>query len=116
MAFIYNFQTYTGAPEQILETLRRSASALTRDCHEFCVGITSDGMDGIENRWYNTYRARNFTDMVPLYTTSSDNFRRTIERELVEFYIHVDYNGNRIGGGGGPTGPPPCYVYIARKY
>lgn len=76
MSFIYSYDPIRGAPGTSMEALRRSASALTRNCDEYYIGIASGGIDGMSSRWYGKYRQMGYTDMVPLYTTTSERFRR----------------------------------------
>jgi hypothetical protein len=57
--------------------------------------------------------------MAPIYTSTSDDFRKGMEKQVVEWCMTK--NGepvkldNEIGGGGGPEGTAPYYVYIAYK-
>lgn len=111
MAFIYGGEPVSGFPADATESIKRKCSAHLRDCREFYVGITSNGDDGLKSR-RNRWATMTSSLFIPR------NFRRAIESELVDFYGPQRVDGscaNMIGGGGGPMGQPPYYVYVARK-
>ena len=106
MEVIYNY--WTGWPNQVIPSLRRSISKYRRSSSSFKIGITNDP-DRRAMEYGFTYDV-----MVVLYRTSSDRFVRQIESLLIEEYWY-DCD-NTVGGGGGSRGCPPYYLYIVRNY
>lgn len=81
---------------------------------KFWIGITSDGLDGVRRRWNQEYKQCGMHHIAVVYTTSSDNYRRNAETDLIEYFKQQRANiQNENAGGGGPTGPPPYSVYVA---
>ena len=97
----------TGRFQAVMSFLRRSISQYRRGSSQFKIGITnSPRRRAIEYGW-------EFDEMVVLYKTSSSDFARDTEAILVdEYWEDCD---NEIGGGGGPLGQAPYYLYIVRK-
>lgn len=102
----YNY--YTGSIFNINATLTRSVSRYL--CHNILVkvGITNNPeRRACEHRngscgWAHT--------MVVIYHTSSPNSVKEMERRLVDrYWLHLQ---NDIGGGGGPDGAGPYYLYV----
>mmetsp|Transcript_23533 Transcript_23533/g.26104 ORF Transcript_23533/g.26104 Transcript_23533/m.26104 type:complete len:119 (+) Transcript_23533:44-400(+) len=72
------------------------------------IGITSNGVSGCRARWNQKYKHLGLNRMMPLYETSSDDFRKKMELRLTELMVDLDNVNN---GGGGPAGSPPYIVY-----
>lgn len=81
------------------------------------VGIASTTTDGCEHRWNAKYKAMHLDYMAPLYQTTSDDFRKNMESQIITWSKEKPGNKieleNEIKGGGGPVGTPPYYVYVA---
>ena len=109
-AFRHDISPITGGYLQVQTNVRRSISGLTRDATAFWIGIASDGEKGCRRRWNDKYKARGMRKMARVYETSSDDFRKNMEAELIDFY--EEHAENETGGGGGGTGKPPYSVYV----
>eukprot|EP01040_Poterioochromonas_malhamensis_P009280 gene9280-10072_t len=110
-AYRYDIEPSSGGWREATEQVKRKVSALTRGYHSMWIGITSGGVDGVRERWNNKYKRLGMAHVAAVYETSSDNFRRNMETELINFYKdHVD---NERDGGGGSNGSPPYVVYVA---
>lgn len=81
------------------------------------VGIASTTRDGCEQRWNEKYKDMYLDYMAPLYQTTSDDFRKKMESQIITWCQEKQGNQieleNEIKGGGGPVGKPPYYVYVA---
>jgi hypothetical protein len=106
---IFNEQV-TGRPGVVAPSLRRRVSAYTRHdrARAFKIGITNHP----ERRFRQSY-AGTYDDMIVIYQSSSRQFIREMERDLIE-YNRVLCN-NLIGGGGGRATTGPFYLYIVRE-
>ena len=102
-----------GRPSKgLLATLVRSVAQYKWRSASIKIGITSN-----PERRAREYDGWEYDEMVVLYKTSrysNDNFVRELERELVD--KHWEDCDNSIGGGGGPLGKPPYYLYIVRYF
>ena len=103
----------TGGYVQMSEEVKRRCSALTRGSTAMWVGIASQGEQGMRGRWNSKYKALGLNRIVAIYETSSDSFRKGMEKELTRFYGGILDNVN--AGGGGGIGSPPYFVYVAWK-
>jgi hypothetical protein len=101
----------TGGWKKSLSTVKRRISGYTRNTKKFWVGFTSSGKNGCESRWNSKYKKEGMNRMVAIYETSSDDNAREVEKEVIEFY--KEHCENENAGGGGSTGKPPYYVYVA---
>ena len=104
MSVSYNF--ITGRPEDIVSSLRRTVSALTRNGRQFKVGITNNP----EIRW-KSYQ-NHYEEMLVVYKSSSLKHVRELESALIDH--NWEFGDNLIGGGGGNYGEPPYYLYVVR--
>jgi hypothetical protein len=115
-AYDYKFTPITGGNLEVLESLHRTIGNLSKNCTNFYVGITSNGMEGCRSRWNSKYKDLNYTGMKPIYKTDSDNNRKAVEKDLIDYSKSTGKNiDNSIGGGGGSSGNPPYIVYFAYK-
>lgn len=96
------------------ETVRRKVSALTRNFSSMWVGIASNGSSGMRDRWNAKYKGLGMTSIACVYTTTSDSFRKEMEKSLTSFYGTL--LDNAVGGGGGSSGTAPYAVYVAWKW
>lgn len=108
----------TGWPSNVLPELM----SLVRDkvqhpgVARFFIGIASNGDQGVRNRWNEKYRKRGYSEMCIVYSTSSDDHRKQIEKALVTALWDMERLDNEIGGGGGPASQNNQYsVYLALK-
>jgi hypothetical protein len=104
---LFNF--VTGRPEEIVTTVLRKISALTRASlvRWFKVGITSDPQGRFRKH------KRHYDRMIVVYSSSSINYVRDLECELIEH--NSDLADNFIEGGGGRSGQPPYFMYVVVK-
>jgi hypothetical protein len=109
-----DIEAETGGWRDRLETVRRKISGLTRGGIPFWVGITSDGMAGVHRRWDAKYRGLGMTNIAAVYETSSDEFCRRMEEDLVKYYEERADN-LASGGAGGRSDKKPYIVYVAYK-
>ena len=103
------FDFVTGRPEEIVTTVLRKISALTREnlVRWFKVGITSDP--------HGRFRKYvNYDRMIVVYKSPSLNSVRDLECELIEH--NSELADNFIGGGGGRSGQPPYFMYVVVQY
>lgn len=114
-----NAHPASGGYHDVQETVTRSASQHVRsdsDVKEFYIGIASNGEQGLANRFNAKYKDLGYDEITPLYTTSSDSFRKGMEEQLIDHLASHPKCSNAIGGGGGPVGSGDMSVYIAKKY
>eukprot|EP00698_Gefionella_okellyi_P018648 TRINITY_DN5617_c0_g1_i1.p1 TRINITY_DN5617_c0_g1~~TRINITY_DN5617_c0_g1_i1.p1 ORF type:complete len:131 (-),score=25.39 TRINITY_DN5617_c0_g1_i1:34-426(-) len=111
----------TGHPSQILESLHRSVAQYIRagsNVTKFYIGIAS-GDDAIRaiRRRYDEYKFdEGISEVIALYSSSSEDYTRAVETDLEQFFRQHQRNINRVGGGGGRTSSGPQYfVYIALR-
>ncbi len=109
-AFRGDIEPATGGWRDQSEPVKRKVSALVRGSR-FWIGIASNGEKGVESRWNQKYKGVGMQSIAIVYQTSSDSFRKAIEKELIDFY--EDRCDNKIGGGGGGSGTGPYVVYVA---
>lgn len=102
MAFV-RWEEMGGRPGEVQEALRRAVAAYTRDTAGFKIGRTND-----PHRRAAAYG--DYDEFVVLYQTRTVLHADAVETDLVDFFLHAD---NRVGGGGGPFGEGPHYVYVA---
>ncbi len=100
----------TGRPGDILSTMLRKNSALTREnrVRWFKIGITNSPM-----KRFNGHK-RHYDVMILIYRSLSINYVRDLEWELIEH--NREFADNFIGGGGGRGGGPPYFMYVVVKY
>ena len=84
----------------------RRSSQLARNSRQIKIGISG----WPEARW-DDY-GREYNEMIVLYKTTSKNYIRDLEWQLVEEYGQVVDN-EAPGGSGGVKGPP-YYLYVVR--
>lgn len=111
-AYRTDLKPTTGIWNEKSETVKRKVSAWTRNYNSMWIGITSNGEKGLRQRWNDKYKGLGMTQIAAVYETSSEEFRRKMEKELTEFYKeHAD--NVAPGGGGRNAGNPPLLVYVA---
>ena len=112
----YNYAT-TGHPRQAEASIRRKVSELAIKNKKIYIGKTS-GYSGLRKRFNNQYKKLGFDGIVPIYTTSSEDYAYEVEAMAIE-YAKKQYGKkvkNVIGGGGGSIGAEtPKIVYVATK-
>lgn len=114
------YDTRTGWPSQVLESLNRSVGAHSRRFFHCKVGISNDP----ERRWREAYRPKGWHKMHVLYESSSHPHVCMLEAMLVARFFQRDdvlkyWYYNAVGGGGGPkprSGPYYLYLVSASKY
>ena len=93
-----------------VERQSRRVSQYKRDNRAFKIGITSDpDRRAME---YDSREVGRYREMVVLYQTGSADRVRDLEFMLVSKHHDAD---NEQGGGGGPLGKKPYYLYIVRS-
>lgn len=105
---IYNY--VTGRPNEIVSDVLRTISAYTRRdrVSAFKIGITNDP----ERRFREEY-ADWYSKMAVVYSSSSRENIRQLERELVEH--NWELADNIISGGGGRDSDPPYFMYVVMR-
>jgi len=97
-----------GNQTEILSKIDKSIQWYSKD-HDVKVGITTNP----ERRSSNYKNDTDYTRMVVLFKTQSSRVIRSFERDLVDY--HWELIDNETGGGGGPLGSPPYYLYLVFK-
>ena len=101
----------TGSINEVKESLIRSVGQYIRHYSKVKIGITNNP----SKRQGEHARSRTkWNKMVVKYKTSSVNFINQIEKIVIDY--HWDYIENEIGGGGGPDGEAPYYLYVLLKW
>lgn len=107
----------------LLETMHRRVGALVgvgTGVKKAYVGIASgpDARAAMRRRYDDYKFGEGISHMYALYATSSDDYCRKVEDDLVSFLARSDVSINRTGGGGGRrSGEDTFYVYLAvRKW
>ena len=104
------YDYWTGSINEVTESLIRSVGQYTRHYKGVKIGITNNP----ERRAGEHSRSgKRWKKMVIKYKTTSINFINRIEQILIDY--HWDYIKNEIGGGGGPNGEGPYYLYVLLK-
>ena len=111
MDVIYRDPIFTGPPSRVESTLRKSIAAYVRGGIGYRIGFTNNPETRASQRPYNN---GHYGEMIVLYRTTSDRFVRQLERALIDYFWETEGLEVEIGGGGGPKGEPPHYLYIAR--
>ena len=101
----------TGWPSKVISTLKKRISAYVKNTTQYKIGITNN--PAARASAYPKQFTEQYDEMIVLHRTSSDKLVRELEKDLVGYYW--GYTDNSIGGGGGPSGEPPYYLYIVRK-
>lgn len=97
-----------GHLNEVLESLNRTIGQYKRGHRTIKIGIT--GRDP-QIRFNEHLKKRQWSRMVVIYSTSSENYVRTLEKWLVD--EHWDDVYNDTGGGGGKiTKPGNFYLYL----
>lgn len=116
-AFIDN--AITGGKHEVLESLTRSVAQICRsdsNVKSMYIGIASgNNAEQAMRRRYDDYkREEGISEMIALYSSSSEGNTRAIETELEAHFRSHGRNINRTGGGGGrESSGPNYYVYVA---
>lgn len=101
----------TGHPEKVLSTLRRRVGQYTRNVGGFKIGRTSTPVARAGQPEY----ADSYDELIVIYGTPHVEHVNFVERDLIDYFeSHSDINNFR-GGGGGPLGKAPHYVYVVRS-
>ena len=100
----------TGWLSQVTTTLKYRISALVKNANQYKTGITNNP-PARASQYPNQFKEQ-YDEMIVLHRTGSDKLVRALEKNLVDDYW--GYTDNTIGGGGGPSGEPPYYLYIVR--
>lgn len=108
MKLEYNY--WTGSIHEVTETLIRSVGQYTRNYSKVKIGITNNPE---RRKGQHESGKPKWDKMVVKYKTSSVSFINQIEKVLIEH--HWDYVKNKVGGGGGPNGDGPYYLYVLLK-
>lgn len=109
-AFRADIEPFSGGWIAVGESVRRSIAALIRSEDKAWIGIASNGATGLKSRWEQKYRGLGMQWMAAVYWTTSDHFRREMERDLTQFFRNFLHN--RRLGGAGPDGVPPYITYV----
>lgn len=104
------YDYWTGSINEVTESLIRSVGQYTRYYNKVKIGITNNPERRAREHQKSSLR---WQKMVVKYKTSSVNFINRLEKILIDY--HWDYIKNEIGGGGGPDGKGPYYLYVLLK-
>lgn len=104
------FDYWTGSLNEVTESLIRSVGQYTRNYKGVKVGITNNPKGRCSAHSRSNFR---WKKMIIKYKTSSVNYINQIEKIIIEH--HWDYIKNKVGGGGGPDGQGPYYLYVLLK-
>jgi hypothetical protein len=102
------FRPRKGHPNLVTAKLRADVANYTSDHSIFKIGRTSDPHRRAKQADY----ADVYKEMVVVYETKVAEHADAVERHLVNAFQH---SKNFRGGGGGPRGQPPYYVYVVRQ-
>jgi hypothetical protein len=97
-----------GPPNLVGAKLRADVKIYTADHSIFKIGRTSNPEARAKHNDY----ADTYKEMVVVYETKSAQHADAVERHLVSSF---QSSRNFRGGGGGPHGRPPYYVYLVRQ-
>ena len=101
------YDYWTGHVDDVTSTLMRSVGQYTRMYKHVKVGITNNP----ERRVIEHYKSgKRWRHMAVKYRTNSIRSIDQIERDLIDY--HWFNVTNKVGGGGGPKGAPPYYLYV----
>lgn len=100
----------SGDPDEVISTLKRSVGQFTKNVGTFKIGRTCDPAHRAGQPDY-----AKFDEMIVIYKTRSAEHVNDVETQLIEFFETHNDIGNFRGGGGGPLGQPPYYVYVVRS-
>ncbi len=105
------YRIIKGHPYDVLPTLKRRVGRYTRNVGEFKIGRTSTPKARANQADY----ASAYDEMIVIYETAIVSHVNEVERELVGYFSAHDDNRNFRGGGGGPLGRAPHYIYVVRS-
>lgn len=95
-----------------LVQLRNRVSQLVRFDRVKCFKIGITGDPNSRAGWYEA-DGEAYDEMVVVFQTRSASTVRSLERELVDYYVDSD---NAAKGGGGRVLGPPYYLYVVRRF
>ncbi|MCO6175366.1 hypothetical protein NHF50_09955 [Flavobacterium sp. NRK F10] len=104
----YEYQT--GTFNDVKESLIRSIAQYLRHYNKVKVGITSNPLNRFSQH---SNSGKGWKKMIVKYETSSVSYINEMEKLLIDNFS--DLLQNEIGGGGGPNGKPPYYLYLLLK-
>ena len=104
------YDYWKGSINEVTESLVRSVGQYTRNYNKVQIVITNNPERRAGEHRRSSVR---WNKMVVKYETTSINFINTIEKILINH--HWDYIKNKVGGGGGPNGHGPYYLYVLLK-
>jgi hypothetical protein len=108
-----NVEVLKGGWKNQLSTARNKFQRHTKYGTQKYIGIASNAKKGCIERWNNTHKKGGLNRMMALYETTSDDFRRNMEINLIDLLFDDLENERR--GGGGNVGNPPYIVYCVWK-
>jgi hypothetical protein len=91
---------YTGRPSTVIGNLKRSVTQLANNNAFVKVGITVNPKRRWREHWQND---PTWNRLVVVYRSTSLNYVRELERELIAHSIERVESMNMVGGGGGPN-------------
>lgn len=105
------FQIQSGKPNDVVSTLKRRISGMTRmnKVSNFKIGITNYPF----RRW-NEQHKNNYDEMLVVYQSESISNVSQLETELINH--NWECCDNLRAGGGGSIGEPPYYLYVVIAY
>lgn len=102
------YKTRRGHPSHVRKALRQVVESYTRKHSVFKIGRTSTP----EARAAQPDYADEYDRMIVIYETMTADHADAVERDLIDYFQESE---NFRGGGGGPRGKPPYYVYLVRR-
>lgn len=104
------WEEWAGPYKSVLPSLRAAIGQYARNNDEIKIGLTVDP----DRRWH-AHKTDEWVEMVVLYKTSSPDFAKKVEKDLIEhgWKSHLDKSWNEITGGGSlQHGHSKYYVYV----
>jgi hypothetical protein len=101
-----NYSYWTGHLTNVETSLKKSVAAYIRLGYAVKIGITNNP----ERRAKEHARKGTWKRMIVKYYTTSVKYINDMERIIIAH--HWDRVENEVGGGGGPNGSGPYYLYV----
>ncbi|MBU3660379.1 MAG: hypothetical protein FGM14_10940 [Flavobacteriales bacterium] len=101
-----HYDYFSGHLYSVETSLKKSVAVYTRKYYRVKIGITNNP----ERRAKEHARNGTWKRMIVKYYTTSVKYINDMERIIISH--HWDRVENEVGGGGGPNGRAPYYLYV----